>query len=131
MVEEIVARIGGQVRDIGAHMADRTVSWRLSRRTSRALRGGWGRTPEIRLGCSEVRAAEGDAGTGGIPYTVWDFPFRGDYGGDGSYHGNCSHQIIEQCVWRLTERNRRIHFPASLLQAFPNYPVILSSQPSL
>ena len=27
--------------------------------------------------------------------------------------------------------NRRIHFPASLAQAFLNYPVILSSQPSL
>ena len=27
--------------------------------------------------------------------------------------------------------NRSIHFPASLAQAFPNYPVILSSQPSL
>ena len=42
-----------------------------------------------------------------IPYTVWDFPLRGDYTGDGSHHGNCSPQIIEQCVWRLTERNRR------------------------
>ena len=27
--------------------------------------------------------------------------------------------------------NRSIHFPASLAQAFSNYPVILSSQPSL
>ena len=27
--------------------------------------------------------------------------------------------------------NRSIHCPASLAQAFPNYPVILSSQPSL
>ena len=27
--------------------------------------------------------------------------------------------------------NRSIHFPASPVQAFPNYPVILSSQPSL
>ena len=27
--------------------------------------------------------------------------------------------------------NRSIHFPASPAQAFPNYPVILSSQPSL
>ncbi len=27
--------------------------------------------------------------------------------------------------------NRSIHFPASLAQAFLNYPVILSSQPSL
>ncbi len=35
--------------------------------------------------------------------------------------------------WRGTAmlESRRIHFPASLAQAFPNYPVILSSQPSL
>ena len=44
----------------------------------------------------------------GIPYTVWGFPFRGDYAGDKNYHGNCSPQIIEQCVWRLTERYRCI-----------------------
>ena len=45
---------------------------------------------------------------GVIPYTVWGFPFRGDYAGDKNYHGNCSPQIIEQCVRRLTGRYRCI-----------------------
>lgn len=39
---------------------------------------------------------------GVIPYTVWDFPDR-DYAGDKDFHGNCSPQIVEQCIWRLTE----------------------------
>ncbi|MBA7705791.1 hypothetical protein ES703_114630 [subsurface metagenome] len=40
---------------------------------------------------------------GVIPYTVWDFPDRDDYAGDKDFHGNCSPQIVEQCIWRLTE----------------------------
>ena len=40
---------------------------------------------------------------GVIPYTVWNFPYRDDYAGDKGFHGNCSPQIVEQCVWRLTE----------------------------
>ncbi len=38
-------------------------------------------------------------------------------------------KILESPVNLLESRS--IHFPASLAQAFPNYPVILSSQPSL
>jgi len=40
---------------------------------------------------------------GVIPYTVWDFKYRDDYAGDKDFHGNCSPQIVEQCIWRLTE----------------------------
>lgn len=40
---------------------------------------------------------------GVIPYSVWDFPYRDDYAGDKDFHGNCSPQIVEQCIWRLTE----------------------------
>jgi len=40
---------------------------------------------------------------GVIPYTIWDFQYRDDYAGDKDFHGNCSPQIVEQCVWRLTE----------------------------
>lgn len=40
---------------------------------------------------------------GVIPYTVWDFPYRDDYAGDKDFHGNCSPQVVEQCIWRLTE----------------------------
>jgi ParB/RepB/Spo0J family partition protein len=39
---------------------------------------------------------------GVIPYTVWDFQYRDDYAGDKDFHGNCSPQIVEQCIWRLT-----------------------------
>ncbi len=39
---------------------------------------------------------------GVIPYTIWDFQYRDDYAGDKGFHGNCSPQIVEQCVWRLT-----------------------------
>jgi len=39
---------------------------------------------------------------GVIPYTVWDFQYRDDYAGDKDFHGNCSPQVVEQCVWRLT-----------------------------
>lgn len=40
---------------------------------------------------------------GVVPYTVWDFQYRDDYAGDKDFHGNCSPQIVEQCIWRLTE----------------------------
>lgn len=40
---------------------------------------------------------------GVIPHTIWDFPYRDDYAGDKDFHGNCSPQIVEQCIWRLTE----------------------------
>lgn len=40
---------------------------------------------------------------GVIPYTVWDFQYRDNYAGDKDFHGNCSPQIVEQCIWRLTE----------------------------
>lgn len=40
---------------------------------------------------------------GVIPYTIWDFKFRDDYAGDKDFHGNCSPQIVEQCIWRLTD----------------------------
>jgi ParB/RepB/Spo0J family partition protein len=39
---------------------------------------------------------------GVIPYTVWDFQYRDDYAGDKDFHGNCSPQVVEQCIWRLT-----------------------------
>jgi len=38
-----------------------------------------------------------------IPYTMWDFAYRDDYAGDKDFHGNCSPQVVEQCMWRLTE----------------------------
>lgn len=38
-----------------------------------------------------------------IPYTMWDFAYRDDYAGDKDFHGNCSPQVVEQCIWRLTE----------------------------
>lgn len=38
-----------------------------------------------------------------IPYTVWDFRYRDDYAGDKDFHGNCSPQLVEQCVWRFTK----------------------------
>jgi len=37
-----------------------------------------------------------------ITYTIWDFHYRDDYAGDKDFHGNCSPQIVEQCIWRLT-----------------------------
>jgi len=37
-----------------------------------------------------------------ITYTIWDFQYRDDYAGDKDFHGNCSPQIVEQCIWRLT-----------------------------
>lgn len=40
---------------------------------------------------------------GVIPYTIWDFQYRDDYAGDSDFHGNCSPQIVEQCIWRFTE----------------------------
>ena len=40
---------------------------------------------------------------GVIPYTIWDFQYRDDYAGDRDFHGNCSPQIVEQCIWRFTE----------------------------
>jgi len=42
---------------------------------------------------------------GVIPYTIWDFQYRDDYAGDKDFHGNCSPQIVEQCIWRLTEED--------------------------
>lgn len=39
---------------------------------------------------------------GVIPYTVWDFQYRDGYAGDKDFHGNCSPQVVEQCIWRLT-----------------------------
>jgi len=39
---------------------------------------------------------------GVIPYTIWDFQYRDDYAGDRDFHGNCSPQVVEQCMWRLT-----------------------------
>lgn len=38
-----------------------------------------------------------------ITYTIWDFQYRDDYAGDKDFHGNCSPQIVEQCIWRLTD----------------------------
>jgi len=40
---------------------------------------------------------------GVIPYTIWDFTYRDGYAGDKDFHGNCSPQIVEQCIWRFTE----------------------------
>jgi len=48
---------------------------------------------------------------GVIPYTIWDFPFRDNYGGDRDFHGNCSPQIVEQCIWRLTEEGNLVIDP--------------------
>jgi len=40
---------------------------------------------------------------GVTPYTVWDFQYRDDYAGDKDFHGNCSPQVVEECIWRLSE----------------------------
>jgi ParB/RepB/Spo0J family partition protein len=48
---------------------------------------------------------------GVIPYTVWDFQYRDDYAGDKDFHGNCSPQIVEQCIWRLTEEGNLVVDP--------------------
>jgi len=48
---------------------------------------------------------------GVIPYTVWDFQYRDDYGGDKDFHGNCSPQVVEQCIWRLSEEGDLILDP--------------------
>ena len=94
--EEIVARIGGQVRDIVAHLQDR--SDRVLQIVQEDLRGlekrlvGYpGNTFGMQAKFERLREMRE---RGGIPYTVWGFPFRGDYAGDKNYHGNCSPQIL-------------------------------------
>jgi len=42
-------------------------------------------------------------GRGVIPYTVWDFQRREGYAGNKDFYGNCSPQIVEQCIWRFTD----------------------------
>ena len=106
-VEEIVARIGGQVRGIVAQLPDRSdrvleIVQEDLRGLEKRLAAYPGNTARMQAKFERLREMHE---RGVIPYTVWDVPFRGDYAGDGSYHGNCSPQIIEQCVWRLTERN--------------------------
>lgn len=48
---------------------------------------------------------------GVIQHTMWDFRYRDDYAGDKDFHGNCSPQIVEQCVWRLTEEGELVVDP--------------------
>lgn len=48
---------------------------------------------------------------GVIPYTIWDFQYRDDYAGDKDFHGNCSPQIVEQCIWRFTSEGEVICDP--------------------
>lgn len=50
---------------------------------------------------------------GVIPYSVWDFAYRDDYAGDKDFHGNCSPQIVEQCIWRLTEEGDLVVDPVA------------------
>ena len=108
--EEIVARIGGQVRDIMAQLPDRPnrvleIVQEDLRGLEKRLVGYPGNTVRMQAKFERLREMWE---RGVIPYTVWGFPFRGDYAGDKNYHGNCSPRIIEQCVWRLTERYRCI-----------------------
>jgi len=46
-----------------------------------------------------------------IPYTIWDFQYRDDYAGDKDFHGNCSPQIIEQCILRFTREEEVVCDP--------------------
>ncbi|MBA7656231.1 Nucleoid occlusion protein [subsurface metagenome] len=46
-----------------------------------------------------------------IPYTIWDFTYRDGYAGDKDFHGNCSPQIVEQCIWRFTEEGELVVDP--------------------
>jgi len=48
---------------------------------------------------------------GVIPYTIWDFAYRDGYAGDKDFHGNCSPQIVEQCIWRFTEEEELVVDP--------------------
>ena len=113
VVEEIVARIGGQVRGIVAQLPDRSdcvlgfVQEDL-RGLENRLAAYPGNTARMQGKVERLREMQE---RGVIPYTVWDFPFRGDYAGDGSYNGNCYPQIIEQCVWRLTEEGEVVMDP--------------------
>ena len=46
-----------------------------------------------------------------ILYTIWDFEDRGDYAGHKDFVSNCSPQVVEQCVLRLTEKDDLILDP--------------------
>lgn len=48
---------------------------------------------------------------GVIPYTIWDFRYRDDYAGDKDFHGNCSPQVIEQCIWRFSNEGELVLDP--------------------
>ena len=48
---------------------------------------------------------------GVIPYTIWDFRYRDDYAGDKDFHGNCSPQVVEQCIWRFTNEGELVLDP--------------------
>jgi ParB family chromosome partitioning protein len=48
---------------------------------------------------------------GVIPYTIWDFQYRDDYAGDKDFHGNCSPQVVEQCIWRFTTEGETVCDP--------------------
>lgn len=50
---------------------------------------------------------------GVIPYTIWDFQYRDDYAGDKDFHGNCSPQVVEQCIWRFTNERDLVLDPMS------------------
>ena len=48
---------------------------------------------------------------GVIPYTIWDFQYRDDYAGDKDFHGNCSPQTVEQCIWRFSNEDQLLLDP--------------------
>ena len=48
---------------------------------------------------------------GVIPYTIWDFRYRDRYAGDKDFHGNCSPQIVEQCIWRFSNEGELVLDP--------------------
>ena len=113
VVEGAIDTIGDQVRDIIAQLPDK--SDRVLDIVRETLLG-----LEKRLLAYPRNSARMEAKfeqlremqeRGVIPYTVWDFPFRDDYAGDKEYHGNCSPQIVEQCVWRLTDEGDMVIDP--------------------
>ena len=105
LVEDMIGQIGDQVRDIVAQLpgkADRVME--IVQEDLKGLEKRFTSYPQntARM-AGKIEKLRDMQERGVIPYTIWDFPFRDDYAGDKDYHGNCSPQIVEQCIWRLTE----------------------------
>ena len=112
-IEDSIDLLGDQVRDLIAQLPDKSgrvldiVKEELQRIEKRLL--AYPRN-SARMEAKFERLREMQE-RGVIPYSVWDFPFRDDYAGDKEYHGNCSPQIVEQCVWRLTNEGDMVIDP--------------------